>query len=116
MISIFMKVSLAAFMLAGGVIKVLHVPFQVEHWRHYDYPLWFLSVTGCLEIVGALGMTAGIWNRYFAVGSGVLFCILMIGAIHAHMFRAGQSLFMAVPAAFCFICSIAITMWELINF
>lgn len=30
-------------MLTGGVIKVLHVPFQVEHWRHYEYPLWFLS-------------------------------------------------------------------------
>lgn len=101
MISIFMKVSLAAFMLAGGVIKVLHVPFQVEHWRHYDYPLWFLSVTGCLEIVGALGMTAGIWNRYFAVGSGVLFCILMIGAIHAHMFERPIT-FYGRPCCFLF--------------
>ncbi|MET3698853.1 hypothetical protein SAMN05877753_11088 [Bacillus oleivorans] len=39
MITIFMKVSLAAFMLIGGVIKVLRVPFQVEHWLHYRYPL-----------------------------------------------------------------------------
>ncbi|PNB45780.1 DoxX family protein, partial [Pseudomonas sp. GW456-E7] len=50
MISMIMKVSLAAFMLAGGIIKVLRVPFQVEHWRHYQYPLWFLTVTGILEI------------------------------------------------------------------
>lgn len=64
-----MKVSLAAFMLVGGIIKVFRVPFQVEHWRHYQYPLWFLTVTGILEIAGALAMTAGIWNRYAAFGA-----------------------------------------------
>jgi len=33
---IFVKAGLAAFMLIGGVIKAMHVPFQVEHWRHYQ--------------------------------------------------------------------------------
>lgn len=84
MISMIMKVSLAAFMLVGGIIKVFRVPFQVEHWRHYQYPLWFLTVTGILEIAGALAMTAGIWNRYAAFGAGVLFVVLMAGAVHAH--------------------------------
>ncbi|MFN2745490.1 MULTISPECIES: DoxX family protein [Bacillus] len=114
MVLLFLKIGLAAFMLTGGVIKVLHVPFQVEHWRHYQYPLWFLSMTGGLEIVGALGMAWGVWNPYSALSSGVLFSILMIGAIHAHIFRARQSFLMAIPAAVCFICSLAIVIMELI--
>ncbi|WP_189032608.1 DoxX family protein [Paenibacillus albidus] len=112
MISIVMKISLAVFMLIGGFIKIMRVPFQVEHWQHYQYPLWFLSVTGFLEIVGALGMIGGIWNRYFAVGSGVLFFILMIGAIHTHIFRAHQSVTMIIPASICLIVSIIIIIWE----
>nr|WGD63071.1 DoxX family protein [Bacillus subtilis] len=110
MISIITKVSLAVFMLAGGIIKVSRVPFQVEHWWHYQYPLWFLTVTGILEIAGALAMTAGIWNRYATIGAGVLFVVLMAGAIHAHMFRARQSVIMVIPAMICLIVSIMIIM------
>ncbi|MCY7856680.1 DoxX family protein [Bacillus sonorensis] len=103
-----LKAILAAFMLAGGIIKILRVPFQVEHWRHYQYPLWFLSVTGFLEIAGALMMAGGMWSRYFAVGAGMLFAILMIGAIHAHLFRARQSVFTAMPAMICLAVSVII--------
>ncbi|MCY8376803.1 DoxX family protein [Bacillus inaquosorum] len=112
MISIIMKASLAAFMLAGGIIKVFRAPFQVEHWRHYQYPLWFLTVTGILEIAGALAMTAGIWSRYAAFGAGVLFVVLMAGAVHAHIFRARQSVLMTIPAMICLIVSIIIIIWE----
>ena len=112
MISMIMKVSLAAFMLVGGIIKVFRVPFQVEHWRHYQYPLWFLTVTGILEIAGALAMTAGIWNRYAAFGAGVLFVVLMAGAVDAHMVRAHQSFLMTIPAMICLIVSIMIMIRE----
>lgn len=113
MISIIMKVCLAAFMFAGGVIKVLHIPFQVEHWRHYQYPLWFLTLTGCLEIAGAFIMAWGIWNPNLAVAAGILFFLLMMGAIHAHIFRARQSVFTAIPAAVGSIVSVIIVMLEL---
>ncbi|KKB74795.1 hypothetical protein TH62_05190 [Bacillus sp. TH008] len=108
-----MKACLAAFMFTGGVIKILHVPFQVEHWRHYQYPLWFLTVTGCLEIAGALIMAWGIWNPNLAVAAGILFFLLMMGAIHAHIFRARQSVFTAIPAAICSIASVIIVLLEL---
>lgn len=107
------KAVLAAFMLIGGVIKVLRVPFQVEHWLHYQYPLWFLTVTGLLEMLGALGLIAGIWNRYAAIGSGILFIVLMAGAIHAHLFRAHQSLPMILPALICLLISVMIVMSDL---
>ncbi|MDQ0243181.1 hypothetical protein J2S09_000717 [Bacillus fengqiuensis] len=44
-----MQVILAVFILVGGFIKLFRVPFQVEHWQHYQYPLWFMSVIGLIS-------------------------------------------------------------------
>ncbi|MED3996065.1 DoxX family protein [Peribacillus frigoritolerans] len=108
MIAIVMQVILAVFILVGGFIKLLRIPFQVEHWQHYQYPLWFMSVIGFIELIGAIGMIGGIWNRYLAIGSGVLFVLIMIGALHAHIFRAHQSIVMIIPAMICLILSIMV--------
>ncbi|WHY58609.1 DoxX family protein [Peribacillus simplex] len=108
MIAIVMQVILAVCILVGGFIKLLRIPFQVEHWQHYQYPLWFMSVIGFIELIGAIGMIGGIWNRYLAVGSGVLFVLIMIGALHAHIFRAHQSIVMIIPAMICLILSIMV--------
>ncbi|MEK4068911.1 DoxX family protein [Peribacillus sp. FSL R5-0717] len=108
MIAIVMQGILAVFILVGGFIKLLRIPFQVEHWQHYQYPLWFMSVIGFIELIGAIGMIGGIWNRYLAIGSGVLFVLIMIGALHAHIFRAHQSIVMIIPAMICLILSIMV--------
>lgn len=105
---IIMQAVLSLFLLSGGIIKLARVPFQVEHWSHYHYPLWFMSVVGILEIVGALALIGGIWNRYLAIGSGVLFVVLMAGAIHAHLFRAEQPIVTILPAAICLILSVVV--------
>lgn len=108
-----MQVILAVFILVGGFIKLFRVPFQVEHWQHYQYPLWFMSVIGLIEIIGAIGMIGGIWNQYLVFGSGVLFIILMMGAIHAHIFRARQPIVMIIPATICLILSMVMIIWNL---
>lgn len=108
MITVAMQVILAVFILVGGFIKLLRIPFQVEHWQHYQYPLWFMSVIGFIELIGAIGMIGGLWYRNLAVGSGVLFVLLMIGAIHAHIFRAHQSIVMIIPSMICLLLSIIV--------
>ncbi|HWO96838.1 MAG TPA: DoxX family protein [Bacillus sp. (in: firmicutes)] len=110
---IIIQVILAVFILVGGFIKLFRIPFQVEHWQHYKYPLWFMSVIGLIEVIGAIGMIGGIWNQYLAFGSGVLFVILMIGAIHAHIFRAHQPIVMIIPATICLILSMVVIIWSL---
>lgn len=107
-----MQITLAVFILVGGFIKLFHIPFQVEHWQHYRYPLWFMSIIGFVEIVGAIGIIGGIWNQYFALGSSVLLAALMLGAIHAHIFRARQSIVTIIPSTLCLILSIMIIIWN----
>ncbi|MFB0843463.1 DoxX family protein [Paenibacillus oleatilyticus] len=108
MIAKVLQVILAVFIFTGGIIKLLRVPFQVEHWQHYQYPLWFMSVTGFLELIGGIMLIAGIRNRRLAVGAGVLLVILLLGAIHAHIFRANQPVATTIPALVCLILSIIV--------
>ncbi|KOP77391.1 DoxX family protein [Priestia megaterium] len=108
----FVQVILAIFILIGGFIKLFRIPFQVEHWRNYRYPLWFMSAIGLIEIIGAIGMIGGIWNQHLVLGSGILFIILMMGAIHAHMFRAHQPIVTIIPATICLILSIVVIFWN----
>lgn len=106
MLVIILQVILAVFILVGGFIKLLRIPFQVEHWQHYQYPLWFMSVIAFIELIVAIAMIGGIWNIYLLVGSCVLCILLMVGAIHAHMFRAHQSIVTITPAMICLTLSI----------
>ncbi|MED3728364.1 DoxX family protein [Priestia filamentosa] len=112
----FIQVILAVFILIGGFIKLFRVPFQVEHWRQYHYPLPFMSIIGLIELIGSIGMIAGIWNPYLVLGSGVLFIILMVGAIHAHIFRAHQTIVTVIPATICLLLSIVLILWNLDGF
>lgn len=109
---IIMQAILAVFILVGGFIKLFRIPFQVEHWQYYQYPLCLMSVIGIVELIGAIGMIGGIWNPYLVFVSGVLFVILMIGAIHAHIFRAHQPIKMIIPATICLILSMMVIMWN----
>ncbi|HHT7110231.1 DoxX family protein [Bacillus paranthracis] len=104
------------FYCRGGFIKIFRISFQVEHWQQYQYSLWFMSIIGFVEIVGAIGIIGGIWNQYLAIGANTLLAVLMVGAIHAHMFRAKQSILMIIPALLCFILSMAIIIWNLNTF
>lgn len=62
-----MQAILAVFILVGGFIKLFRVPFQVEHWQHYQHPLWFMSIIGFIDIIGAIGIIGDIWNQYLAL-------------------------------------------------
>ncbi|MGD2273999.1 DoxX family protein [Bacillus wiedmannii] len=113
---IVLQVVLAIFIVVGGFIKIFRISFQVEHWQQYQYPLWFMFIIGFIEIIGAIGIIGGIWNQYLALGANILLAVLMVGAIHAHMFRAKQSILMIIPALLCFMLSTAIIIWNLNTF
>lgn len=101
-------IALALFIGLGGAIKVLRLEFQVEHWQLYGYPLWFLTMTGILEIVAMTGLLLGLRNRKLALLSSVGVGLLMTGAIYTHIFQAQQPPFTTIPAIICLLLSMLI--------
>jgi putative oxidoreductase len=80
------------FLVAAGM-KFAAVPFEVEGFARFGYPLWFMYVIGALQLLGAVLL----WTRgCVALGAGLL-AILMIGAVGSHLL-AGDPILMPLPA------------------
>jgi len=84
----------------------LRTKSMVRHWNDYRYPLWFMNVTASLELIGALGMITALWIPEILKYAAFLFTVLMLGAIHAHLFRAKHKPIMAINALFMLLLSV----------
>ncbi|WP_445480518.1 DoxX family protein [Lysinibacillus irui] len=90
----------------SATIKFLRKPMMVNHWNEYRYPMWFMFVIATLELTGVIGLLAAFWFQRMLIFATVLFAILMIGAIHAHLFRAKHSPLLAINAVIMLLLSI----------
>ncbi|ALX48930.1 DoxX family protein [Lentibacillus amyloliquefaciens] len=70
---------------------------MVEGFKHYGYTPGFRIFTGCIEIVAAVLLIAGIWNETSAVIGSFLVVATMIGAIFTHMKVKDQLKDMMIP-------------------
>ena len=71
------------FLLSGGA-KLASLPFEVEVFTRWGYPLWFMYLTGVLEVAGAMGLLV---SRLSAL-AGVCLAGLMVGAVLTHFVHA----------------------------
>lgn len=84
---------LTAVFLAAAGMKFAAVPFEVEGFARFGYPLWFMYVVGLLQLLGAMLL----WTRgCVALGAGLL-AVLMVGAVGSHLL-AGDPALMPLPA------------------
>lgn len=90
----------------SATIKFLRKPMMVNHWNEYRYPMWFMFVIATLELTGVIGLLAAFWFQRMLLFATVLFVILMIGAIHAHFFRAKHNPLLAINAVIMLLLSI----------
>ncbi|ANE45364.1 hypothetical protein SY83_02390 [Paenibacillus swuensis] len=97
MLSIVLQVILAVVFLVTGGGKIARVKSQVEGFSHLGLPMWFLTVTGLVQVVGALGMIAGLWYPAWAVFAGLWVGGTMLGALVSHI-RSKDSFRKALPA------------------
>lgn len=88
------------------LFKFLRVPSMRKHWKDYRYPLWFMDVIALLELLGVIGMITAFWIPVLLPYAAALFAFLMLGAIHAHLFRAKHNPIMASNAALMLVCSV----------
>ncbi|MGM7719190.1 DoxX family protein [Metabacillus sp. Hm71] len=103
-----LQLVLMVFIGLGGVIKIIKPTFQIEHWSLYQYPMWFMTVTGIMEIMASLALILGYWNRYYALIGCSIIIVLMLGAIYTHIIRVRQALAMAIPSTLCLLLAIII--------
>lgn len=96
----------------SAAIKFLRKPMMVQHWNEYRYPMWFMFVIAALELTGVLGLIAAFWLQRMLVFASVLFAILMVGAIHAQIFRAKHSPLMAINAVIMLLLSITLAIYR----
>jgi len=89
---------LIVMFLVSIVLKFGHAKSMLQHWNEYRYPLWFMYVTAFLELLGVVGLFLAFWIPALLSIPAFLLAALMVGAIHAHLFRAKHKPVMALNA------------------
>ncbi|MEX0828805.1 MAG: DoxX family protein [Nitrospirales bacterium] len=79
------------FIMAGGA-KLMGNPSQVEHFSQWGYPLWFLYLTGVIEVVGGICLFIP-KAQFYGI---VVLSITMVGAALTHL-RAHEMNAFPVP-------------------
>lgn len=71
------------FLLSGGA-KLAGLEFELRAFERWGYPLWFMYMTGVLEVAGGIAILI---PRISALASACL-AALMIGAVGTHILNA----------------------------
>jgi uncharacterized membrane protein YphA (DoxX/SURF4 family) len=87
-----LSVLLALAFFGAGLAKLTTQPMMVQEFTAFGFPLWFLYVTGTLEITGAVLVLV---PRVSFIGAGLLICI-MVGALLSHLTH-GQAAMIGAP-------------------
>ena len=70
--------------VASGGAKLLGLEFELEAFERWGYPLWFMYVTGVVEVIGGLV----IWVKRLRLITSVGLNCVMIGAMATHLLNA----------------------------
>jgi len=85
-------VLLGIFFIVAGGAKLMGNPSQVEHFAQWGYPLWFVYLTGIIEVGGGLCVFIP-KTQWYGI---VVLSITMVGAALTHL-RAGEMGAVPVP-------------------
>lgn len=72
---------LALIFLASGGAKLLSLPFEVEAFMRWGYPVGFMYFTGIIEVFGAIGLM----NKRLSSLASLCLAAFMLGAIGTHI-------------------------------
>ena len=89
---------LGVFFLAAGGSKIVNPDAHVAKFTHWGYPLWFMYLTGGIEVVAGMALWISLVRLY-----GVLFLsVTMVGAAITHL-RAGEMGAVPIPIVLLFL-------------
>ena len=111
-ITIWVLTILVAIAFAGaGLQKITQAEAMVTAFNGFGLPLWFMTLVGIAEIVGAIGLLLP--PIAFVAGLGLMG--IGGGAFITHM-ASGDSIGMAIPAIVVFVLSVIVTWLRGSNF
>jgi uncharacterized membrane protein YphA (DoxX/SURF4 family) len=88
------------FLMAGGS-KLASAKQSVQQREHLRVVPWFWTLTGALEVLGALGVLVGLFIPALAALAALGLALVMVGAVVTH-FRASQPLASNIPTIVLF--------------
>ena len=99
-------VILTIFFLMAGGSKFLNPDAHAENFSNWGYPLWFLYVTGMIEVGGAIGLLIPAAR----LPATLVLSATMVGAAVTHL-RAGE--IGAVPVPLVLLAFLIVLGWTL---
>ncbi|WP_154835970.1 DoxX family protein [Staphylococcus pasteuri] len=60
-----------------------------EKFKKLNMPIWFMYLTGTIQIIGGITMLVGIWHALVGAFSGFWIAMLMAGAVTVRM-KSGE--------------------------
>jgi|TARA_B110000116_G_scaffold204399_1_gene179492 putative oxidoreductase len=81
MISRILSYIIALIFFVSGGAKLLSLPFEVEAFARWGYPIEFMYFTGVVEFVGAIGLLIPRLSSF----ASLYLAMLMLGAIGTHI-------------------------------
>lgn len=97
-----------AFLAAGGQ-KLAGSESLKKDFRRFGYPVWFMYLTGALEVMGAVGMFVGVFVPVLGALAGLLLLGVMTGAVASHI-RVGDPVKNVVPASVLGVLALAVSL------
>jgi putative oxidoreductase len=97
-------VLVALYVGAGGIAKLLGVPYVHSSFPKLGLPVWFGYFIGVCEVLGSIGLLMPPLSALAAMGVGVI----MVGATYYHatytpIFQAAPAFVLTILCAYIFI-------------
>ena len=97
-VAIVLQVLLGLVFMGAGASKIAGARMQVETFDRLHLPQWFRPVVGIVEVIGVVGILAGVAVHWLAAVAAIWFVGVMLGALMTHV-RVRDAARDVVPAA-----------------
>lgn len=100
-----LTIMLALVFLLSGATKLAGLDFEIRAFERWGYPLWFMYLSGVIEVAGAIGLMVPGISTMVAVG----LALFMSGAVGTHVIHSEWS--MSIVAG-CIMLAVACRAWD----
>jgi putative oxidoreductase len=111
-VSLILQILLALMFIMAGIGKTAGSKMHIEGFDKWRLPQWFRTVTGIVEILGAVALIIGFWEPSWVAVGALWLGIISLGGILTHV-RIKDSFKNTFPIIILFIFSAALFIIEI---